>query len=69
MCDFIYDEIYANLSDFYGYTSTEPKIYAKKGNSYFQIDAKGKIVKLNLTRKFVVENSEIKEPPPPLHSK
>ncbi|AYN00916.1 WG repeat-containing protein [Chryseobacterium sp. 3008163] len=59
LCDFIYDEIYPNLSDFYSYNSTEPRIYAKKGNSYLQINAKGKIVKSNLTRKFVIENSEI----------
>jgi len=59
LCDFIYDEIYPNLSDFYSYNNTEPRIYAKKGNSYFQINAKGKIVKSSLTRKFVIENSEI----------
>ena len=69
LCDFIYDEIYPNLSDFYGYDKTEPRIYAKKGNSYFQIDAKGKVLKSNLTRKFVIENSEINRrqiPEPPL---
>lgn len=59
ICDFIYDEIHPNRGDFYGYGNNEPRIYAKKGNAYFQIDAKGKILKSNLTKKFVDENSEI----------
>lgn len=58
-CDFIYDEIYINRGDFYSYGNKEPRIYAKKGNAYFQIDAKGKILKSNLTKKFVVDNSAI----------
>ncbi|OBW43252.1 KWG Leptospira [Chryseobacterium sp. MOF25P] len=59
LCNFIYDEIYPNLSDFYAYSGKEPRIYAKKNNSYFQINAKGKILKSNLTKKFVIESSEI----------
>ena len=73
LSDFIYDEIYPNASDFYGYTNAEPRIYAKKGNSYFQIDAKGKVLKSGLSRKVVIENSQlpgiipnqVEEPPPP----
>ncbi|WP_131725318.1 WG repeat-containing protein [Chryseobacterium sp. Leaf180] len=65
LCDFIYDEIFPDQNDFFGYNKTEQKIYAKKGNSYFLIDKKGKILKSNLTEKFVTENSEIVEPPPP----
>ena len=63
ICDFIYDEIYPNIGDFYGYGKNEPRIYAKKGNSFFQIDQTGKVLKSNLTKKFVEENSEIAEPP------
>jgi hypothetical protein len=73
ICDFIYDEIYPNLSNFYGYSENKPRIYAKKGNSYFQIDAKGKVLKSGLSRKVVIENSQlpgiipnqVEEPPPP----
>lgn len=59
LCDFIYDEIYPNVSDFYGFINKEPRIYAKKNNAYFQINAKGKVLKSNLTQKFVIDNSEI----------
>ncbi|MBD8083178.1 WG repeat-containing protein [Chryseobacterium caseinilyticum] len=59
LCDFIYDEIYPNLNDFYRYDNQEPRIYARNGNAYFQIDAKGKVLKSNLTRKNVMEHSEI----------
>jgi hypothetical protein len=65
ICDFIYDEIYPNLSDFYRGGKNEQRIYAKKGNSFFQIDATGKILKSNLTEKFVKDNYEIPPPPPP----
>lgn len=65
LCDFIYDEIYPNLNDFFRYDNQVPRIYANKGNSYFQIDAKGKVLKSNLTRKFVIENSDMPEPSPP----
>ena len=61
ICDFIYDEIYPNRDDFYGYGNTESRIYAKKGNSYLQIDVKGKILKTNLTKKFVMDNSGFQE--------
>ena len=63
ICEFVYDEIYPNEGDFYGYGNKEPRIYAKKGNSYFQIDAKGKVLKSNLTEKFVKDNYEISPPP------
>lgn len=72
ICAFLFDEIYPNLSDFYSYGNKEPRIYAKKGNSYFQINAKGKILQSTLTRSFVIDNSEIRiaEPPrPPKPSK
>ena len=72
LCDFIYDEVYPNESDFYGYAKNEPRIYARKGNSYFQIDAKGKVLKSGLNRKTVIENGqrplilkEVEEPLPP----
>lgn len=65
ICDFIYDEIYPNLSDFFRGGKNEQRIYAKKGNSFFQIDATGKILKSNLTEKFVKDNYEIPPPPPP----
>ena len=65
LCDFIYDDIYPNASDFYGYSAKEPRFYARKGKSYFQIDWKGKILKSNLSQKSVVENSENLPPPPP----
>ena len=58
LCDFIYDEIYPNASDFYGYNKDEPRIYARKGNSYFQIDAKGKVLKSDINKKTVIENSQ-----------
>ncbi len=59
ICDFIYDEIYPNLNDFYKYDNHEPRIYAKRGNSYFQINTMGEVLKSNLTKRFVIENSEI----------
>lgn len=59
LCDFIYDEIYPNVSDFYGFSNKESRIYAKKNNAYFQINPKGKVLKSNLTKKFVIDNSEI----------
>lgn len=59
LCDFIYDEIYPNLDDFYRYDNHEPRIYAKKRNLYLQINAEGKVLKSNLTRKFVFDNAEI----------
>ena len=72
LCDFIYDDIYPNESDFHGYAKNEPRIYARKGNSYFQIDAKGKVLKSGLNRKTVIENGqrpliikEVEEPLPP----
>ncbi len=72
LCDFIYDEVYPNESDFHGYAKNEPRIYARKGNSYFQIDAKGKVLKSGLNRKTVIENGqrplilkEVEEPLPP----
>lgn len=64
ICDFIYDEIYPNLNDFYSHGEKEPKIYAKKGNSYFQINPKGKILKSDLSEEFVKNNSQILPPPP-----
>ena len=72
LCDFIYDDIYPDESDFHGYAKNEPRIYARKGNSYFQIDAKGKVLKSGLNRKTVIENGqrpliikEVEEPLPP----
>ncbi|QOW11183.1 hypothetical protein Q73A0000_12855 [Kaistella flava (ex Peng et al. 2021)] len=73
LCDFTYDEIYPNASDFYGYSEKEPRIYARKGSSYFQIDAKGKVLKSGLSKKSVIENSQlpkvvhdrVEEPLPP----
>ncbi|GEM_PF-867745 len=71
LCDFIYDEVYPNETDFYGYAKNEPRIYARKGNSYFQIDAKGKVLKSGLNRKTVIENGQrpliLKEVEEPLH--
>ena len=73
LCDFTYDEIYPNTSDFYGYTKKKPRIYARKGNSYFQIDVKGKVLKSGLSKETVIENSQgpvvinnqVEEPVPP----
>ena len=65
ICDFVFDEIYPDISDFYGINNKEQRIYAKKGNAYFQIDAKGKILRSNLTKESAIKNSEIPEPKPP----
>lgn len=65
LCNFLYDEIYPSSSDFMGYGQNNNRIYARKGNSYFQINETGKILKTNLTEKFVKENSEVLPPPPP----
>ena len=73
LCNFVYDEIYPNASDFFGYSKEEPRIYARKGKSYFQINPIGKVLKSGLTEKFVIENSQrpvviqnrVEEPLPP----
>ena len=73
MCDFIYDEIYPHASDFYGYAEKELRIYARKGNSYFQINENGKVLKSDLSKKTVIEDSQlsttipnhVEEPAPP----
>lgn len=65
LCDFIYDEVYPNESDFYGHAKNEPRIYARKGNCYFQIDAKGKVLKSGLSERFVIANRQNIPPPPP----
>lgn len=64
LCDFVYDEIYPNASDFFGDSKGEPRIYARKGKSYFQIDPTGKVLKSGLSEKFVIENRENLPPPP-----
>ena len=64
LCDFVYDEIYPNASDFFGYSKGEPRIYARTGKSYFQIDPTGNVLKSGLSEKFVIENRENLPPPP-----
>ncbi len=64
LCDFVYDEIYPNTSDFFGYSKGEPRIYARRGKSYFQIDPTGNVLKSGLSEKFVIENRENLPPPP-----
>lgn len=65
ICPFIYDEVFPSLLDVYDFKSKEQRIYARKGNGYFQIDATGKVLKSNITVKTVLKNTEIPEPPPP----
>lgn len=64
LCDFVYDEIYPNAGDFFGYGKGEPRIYARRGKSYFQIDPTGNVLKSGLSEKFVIENRENLPPPP-----
>ena len=65
ICPFIYDEIFPSLLDVYDFKSKEQRIYARKGNGYFQIDVTGKVLKSNITVKTVLKNTEIPKPPPP----
>ena len=65
ICPFIYDEIFPSLLDVYDFKSKEQRIYARKGNGYFQIDVTGKVLKSNITVKTVLKNTEIPEPPRP----
>ncbi len=63
LCPFIYDEV--KPGDSYGLGFGEDKIYAKKGEKYFEIDLNGKIVKSIAKTQFFESIKESSPPPPP----